>query len=348
MATFYKVFIKEIKQETANAVSVVFDIPENLKAEFQFTAGQYVTLQKEINGEQIRRAYSICSTPKSGEIRVAIKSVENGIFSGYATSQLKLGDEIEITIPEGRFLLKPQANKNYIGFTAGSGITPILSMVKSVLENEPTATFTLVYGNKSVADTIFYDELNLLKETYSHQLKLHYIFSREDVKNQLRGRIDKNVTNYFVKNMYKETTFNASFLCGPEEMIHAVSATLQENYFSKENIYFELFTVSIDEDAVSEIKEGNSEITVLLDDEETTFTMAQTDDILAASLRNDLDPPYSCQGGVCSSCLAKVTEGKAVMTKNSILTASEVDEGLILTCQAHPTTQKITIDFDDV
>lgn len=348
MATFYKVFIKEIKQETANAVSVVFDIPENLKAEFQFTAGQYVTLQKEINGEQIRRAYSICSTPKSGEIRVAIKTVENGIFSGYATSQLKVGDEIEITIPEGRFLLKPQANKNYIGFTAGSGITPILSMVKSVLENEPTATFTLVYGNKSVADTIFYDELNALKETYSHQLKLHYIFSREDVKNQLRGRIDKNVTNYFVKNMYKETTFNASFLCGPEEMIHAVSATLQENYFSKENIYFELFTVSIDEDAVSEIKEGNSEITVLLDDEETTFTMTQTDDILAASLRNDLDPPYSCQGGVCSSCLAKVTEGKAVMTKNSILTASEVDEGLILTCQAHPTTQKITIDFDDV
>lgn len=348
MATFYKVFIKEIKQETANAVSVVFDIPENLKAEFQFTAGQYVTLQKEINGEQIRRAYSICSTPKSGEIRVAIKTVENGIFSGYATSQLKVGDEIEITIPEGRFLLKPQANKNYIGFTAGSGITPILSMVKSVLENEPTATFTLVYGNKSVADTIFYDELNALKETYSHQLKLHYIFSREEVKNQLRGRIDKNVTNYFVKNMYKETTFNASFLCGPEEMIHAVSATLQENYFSKENIYFELFTVSIDEDAVPEIKEGNSEITVLLDDEETTFTMTQTDDILAASLRNDLDPPYSCQGGVCSSCLAKVTEGKAVMTKNSILTASEVDEGLILTCQAHPTTQKITIDFDDV
>ena len=149
MATFYKVFIKEIKQETANAVSVVFDIPENLKAQFQFTAGQYVTLQKEINGEQIRRAYSICSTPKSGEIRVAIKTVENGIFSGYATSQLKVGDEIEITIPEGRFLLKPQANKNYIGFTAGSGITPILSMVKSVLENEPTC---LLYTSPSPRD----------------------------------------------------------------------------------------------------------------------------------------------------------------------------------------------------
>jgi ring-1,2-phenylacetyl-CoA epoxidase subunit PaaE len=177
---------------------------------------------------------------------------------------------------------------------------------------------------------------------------LHYIFSRESVKNGLRGRIDQNVTNYFVKNMYKETSFDAAFLCGPEEMIQEVSKTLKSNNIAKENIHFELFTVSVDEEATSEIKEGASEITVLLDDEETTFTMQKTDTILAASLRNDLDAPYSCQGGVCSSCLAKVTEGKAVMVKNSILTDSEVEEGLILTCQAHPTTSKITIDFDDV
>ncbi len=348
MATFHKVTIKEIQQETANAVSVLFDIPENLKSDFNFTAGQYITLQKELNGEEIRRAYSICSTPKSGDIRVAIKAVENGTFSIYATSDLKVGDIIEISIPEGRFLLNPEANKNYIAFAAGSGITPILSMVKTVLENEPTATFTLIYGNKSADDTIFYSELNTLKEAHPNQLNLHYIFSREDVKNQLRGRIDKSVCNYFVKNMYKETTFGAAFLCGPEEMIDIVSATLSENSFAKENIHFELFTASIDEEAVAEIKEGTTEITVLLDDEETTFTMQQTDDILAASLRNDLDAPYSCQGGVCSSCLCKVTEGKAVMVKNSILSDDEVEEGLILACQAHPTTAKITIDFDDV
>lgn len=348
MATFHKVHIQEIKQETANAVSVVFDIPENLKSNFSFTAGQYITLQQEIEGSAIRRAYSICSTPKSDEVRVAIKAVENGTFSTYATSHLKIGDEIEITAPEGRFLLQPEANKNYIAFAAGSGITPILSMVKSVLENEPSSTFTLIYGNKSAADTIFYDELNALKETYTTQLKLHYIFSREDVKNQLRGRIDKSVTNYFVKNMYKETSFDAAFLCGPEEMIAIVSSTLKGNNFSSENIHFELFTAAVDEEAAAEIKEGTTEITVLLDDEETTFTMQQTDDILAASLRKDLDAPYSCQGGVCSSCLAKVTAGKAVMVKNSILTDSEVEEGLILTCQAHPTTSKITIDFDDV
>ena len=348
MATFYKTFIKEIKQETANAVSLVFNIPENLKSEFKFTSGQYITLKKEINGEEVRRAYSICSTPESEEIRVAVKAVENGTFSVYATKELKAGDDIEISAPEGRFLLKPEPNKNYIAFAAGSGITPILSMVKSVLENESSSTFTLVYGNKSVADTIFYSELNTLKETYSNRLKLHYIFSREDVKNQSRGRIDKNVTNYFVKNMYKETTFNASFLCGPEKMIEAVSNTLQEIYFSKENIHFELFTVSEKEDVNLEIEEGTSKVTVMLDDEETSFSMSQKDNILAASLRNDLDPPYSCQGGVCSSCLAIVTEGKAVMTKNTILSAEEVNDGYILTCQAHPTTSKIHIDFDEV
>ena len=348
MATFHKVNIQEVKQETANAVSVLFNIPQQLVSEFNFEAGQYITLQKVINGEEIRRAYSICSTPKSGEVRVAIKKVENRVFSTFATSTLKAGDEIEISIPEGRFLLNTEANKNYIGFAAGSGITPILSMVKTVLETEPTSNFTLVYGNKSVADTIFYTALNALKESFSGRLNLHYIFSRENVKNELRGRIDENVTNYFVKNMYKESTFDAAYLCGPEEMIKEVSKALKNNNISKENIHFELFTASVDEEAAADVKEGTTEVTILLDDEETTFSMQQTDDILAASLRNNIDAPYSCQGGVCSSCLGKVTEGKAVMVKNSILTDDEIEEGLILTCQAHPTTPKITVDFDDV
>ncbi|PQJ80387.1 2Fe-2S iron-sulfur cluster-binding protein [Polaribacter porphyrae] len=347
MTKFHKVYIKEIKQETAFAVSVVFDIPEHLKSEFNFTSGQYITLQKKIREEEVRRAYSICSTPKSGELRVAIKAVENGTFSVYATSDLKVGDEIEISAPEGRFLLNPKANKNYVGFAAGSGITSILSMVKTVLETEPSATFTLIYGNKSVADTIFYDELLALDSRYKN-FNLEFVCSRERQENMLFGRIDKPFTNFFIKNKYKDISFDAAFLCGPEEMIHTVSDTLKETGFTDKNIHFELFTASIDEDAVDEIQEGTTEITVLLDDEETTFTMTQTDDILAATLRNELDPPYSCQGGVCSSCLAKVTEGKAVMVKNSILTDSEVEEGFILTCQAHPTTAKIAIDFDDV
>ena len=347
MATFQNVTIQEIKPETANAVSVVFNIPENLKSDFNFTAGQYITLQTKINNQEVRRAYSICSTPQSGEIRVAVKAVENGTFSVYATSNLKVGDAIEISAPEGRFQLKPKANKNYIAFAAGSGITPILSMVKTVLENQPTATFTLVYGNKSIADTIFYDELLALDTKYDN-FNLEFVCSRERQENMLFGRIDTAFTNFFIKNKYKDIAFDAAFLCGPEEMIQTVSNTLKEAGFSDENIHFELFTVTEDENAVSEIKEGTTEITVILDDEETTFTMSQTDNVLAASLRNELDPPYSCQGGVCSSCLAKVTEGNAVMTKNSILTDGEVKDGFVLTCQAHPTTAKLKIDFDDV
>ena len=347
MATFHNVTIKEIQQETADAVSVVFEIPENLKSDFHFTAGQYITLQKELNGEEVRRAYSICSTPKSGEIRVAIKAVENGTFSVYATSKLKVGDTIEIAAPEGRFLLEPEPQKNYIGFAAGSGITPILAMVKTVLENEPSSTFTLVYGNKSVADTIFYDQLLSLHAQYKN-FNLEFVCSRERQENMLFGRIDGSYTNFFIKNKYKDITFDAAFLCGPETMIDIVSSTLKEAGFLEKNIHFELFTTAEDEEAVSTIKEGTTAITVLLDDEETTFTMSQTDTILAATLRNDLDAPYSCQGGVCSSCMGKVTEGKAVMTKNSILTDSEIAEGLILTCQAHPVTPKITLDFDDV
>ena len=164
----------------------------------------------------------------------------------------------------------------------------------------------------------------------------------------MRGRIDENVTNYIVKNRYKETSFDAAFLCGPEEMIKEASKTLEKNKIAKENIHFELFTAAVDAEKTAQVQEGITAVTVVLDDEELTFTMSQTDDLLAASLRNDIDAPYSCQGGVCSSCLAKVTEGKAVMTKNAILSDNELADGFILTCQAHPTTATITIDFDDV
>ncbi|QNM85126.1 ferredoxin--NADP reductase [Polaribacter pectinis] len=348
MATFHKVNIQEVIRETADAVSLLFTIPGNLKSKFAFHSGQYLTLKKTINGKEVRRAYSICSSPTDSYLKVAVKAVENGTFSTYATSELKAGNFIEISEPEGKFILEPKPNKNYIAFAAGSGITPILSMIKDVLSNETSSTFTLIYGNKTAADTIFKSELDTLKEANPERFNLHYICSREQQEGALFGRIDKAHTNYYINNSYKNITFDAAYLCGPEEMINEVSTTLIERGFAKENIHFELFTVSVDEDAVSEIKEGQTEITVLLDDEETTFTMQQTDDILAASLRNNLDAPYSCQGGVCSSCMCKVTEGKAVMVKNSILTDGEIEDGLILACQAYPTTSKITIDFDDV
>ncbi len=348
MSQFYKLKIKEVIRETAAAVSLVFDIPTNLQSEFNFVAGQYITLKTIINGEEVRRAYSLCSSPKSNIVKVAVKAVENGMFSVYANEKLKAGDELEVSKPEGKFLLNPEANKNYLGFAAGSGITPVLSMVKSVLESDNSASFTLVYGNKSVNDTIFYKELNELKTKYTSQFNLSYVFSRENIEGCVFGRIDKAHVNYFLKNVYKELSFEKAFLCGPEEMINKASETLAENGFDKDAILYELFTSSIDEEAASQVKDGQTEVTILLDDETTTFTMSQDTDILSESLRNNVDAPYSCQGGVCSSCIAKVTEGKAVMVKNQILTDAELEEGFILTCQAHPTTSKITVDFDDV
>ena len=347
MSTFHKLTIQQIIKETPDAVSILFEIPADLKEQFSFVAGQYITIKKELDETEVRRAYSICASPNSNQLKVAIKSVEKGFFSIFATSKLKEGDVLEVAEPEGKFMLAPVASKNYIAFAAGSGITPVISMVKVVLENEPSSTFTLVYGNKSAESTIFKNELDALSEKYTSQFNLHYVFSKELRSDSEFGRINKERTNLFVKNIHNNLSFDAAFLCGPEAMIQTVSETLQENGMNEEAIYFELFTAS-DTDNGIDIPDGKSEITVLLDDEETTFTMEKTDNILAASLRHQLDAPYSCQGGVCSTCIAKVTEGKAIMSKNTILTDDELEEGFILTCQAHPTTSKITIDFDNV
>ncbi|MDG2444089.1 MAG: FAD-binding oxidoreductase [Flavobacteriaceae bacterium] len=348
MNTFHKLSIKNYIQETANAVSLIFDIPEHLKDNFSFKAGQYVTLKTTIEAKEIRRSYSICSSPNSGELKVAIKRVENGVFSTYAISHLKTGDVIEVHEPEGKFILEPTRSTNYLGIVAGSGITPVLSMIKTVLQLEPSSSFTLIYGNKSSDETMFKTELDALSLAYDTRFNLEYVFSRQNEEGALFGRIDEGHTNYFIKNIYKNWSFKTAFLCGPEQMIKTVSTTLKENHYKESQILFELFTASINEESSSELKDGQTEVTVLLDDEELCFTMNQKDNILAAALRNDVDAPYSCQGGVCSSCLGKVTQGTAVMVKNSILTDDEVNEGFILTCQAHPTSSKISIDFDDV
>lgn len=219
-------------------------------------------------------------------------------------------------------------------------------MLKSALHTD--CTFTLIYGNKTADDTIFKSRLDILKLQYANKLNVHYIFSQEDVKGALFGRCDTANANYFLKNSYKNTNFDEAFLCGPESMIKTVTETLIDNNISKENIHYELFSVPVEKTENNDLPEGSSEITIILDEEETTFLMSQKKIILNAALDKDLDAPYSCQGGICSSCLARVTEGKVIMDKNEILTDSEIEEGLILTCQAHPTTPKITIDFDDV
>lgn len=351
MFKFHPLTIKEIKKETADAVSILFEIPNNLESAFKFIAGQYINIKKNIAGVELRRAYSICSAPNSGELRISVKAVDNGTFSVFATTILKEGDVLEVSKPLGKFILETDSThvKNYLGIAAGSGITPIMAMVKAVLTEEPNSDFTLVYGNKTEADTIFKTEINDLQNKFPNHFNAQYVFSREKNDAALFGRIDKGNLNFLIKNKFKTSSFDAAFLCGPETMINTSKETLIENGLNENIIHFELFTPPVvSESETHTAFEGTCEITVVVDDEETTFEMDSKNTILTAALKEGLDAPYSCQGGICSSCLAKVTEGKVVMDINSILSDAEIKDGLILTCQAHPTTQKITIDYDNV
>jgi ring-1,2-phenylacetyl-CoA epoxidase subunit PaaE len=351
MSSFYKLQIKEVKHETANSISVSFNIPAELKSAYQFTAGQYVNLKLTLDGEEIRRAYSICSSPNSGDLRIAIKSVKSGHFSKFANDNLKVGDILEVGQPEGKFTFEPSAErfKNYAAFAAGSGITPVMSILKSVLESEPNSTFVLVYGNKSPEETIFHNELHELQLKYVGRFFVHYVFSQAKADESLFGRIEKSAVNFVLNNKHKEKEFDKFYLCGPEEMINLVSDVLKEHNVPEKNIKFELFSTSTTKDNPSaESHTGHTKITVLVDDEETTFEMSQKQTVLEAALKQGIDAPYSCQGGICSSCLARITSGTAEMKKNSILTDGEIAEGLILTCQAHPTSPEIYVDYDDV
>ncbi len=350
MSEFNTLTIKNIKKETPSAVSITFDVPTNLIDTYSFTPGQYLTVKTEVEGKEIRRAYSICSSPKSGDLKVAVKEIEDGTFSVIANNQLKDGDTLEVHTPEGQFLLKTNASANntYAAFAAGSGITPVMSMIKAVLEEEPNSRFVLVYGNKTPEETIFRDELLDLQIKYPDRLFTEFVYSRSQENNTHFGRIEKPIVNLVVKNKFKDVSFEAFYLCGPEEMINTVTDILVENGIEKDRIHFELFTSSTEEVEIDANLEGKTNITVLVDDEEFIFVMDQKTTILDAALEEDIDAPYSCQGGVCSSCICRITEGSAVMEKNSILTDGEIAEGLILACQAHPTSASVKIDFDDV
>lgn len=349
MNTFYPLSISEIKRETPNAVSITFEVPGNLKETFKFEAGQYLNIKHTLNGTELRRSYSLCSAVDSNLWQIGVKKVEGGTFSVFANEVLKAGDSLEIMPPQGHFVLQTNAeNRNhYLAFAAGSGITPVMSMIKTVLSKEPLSTFVLAYGNQRISETMFYEELESLKQTYPERLKIDYFFSRESVEGAMFGRIEKSMVNFLLKNKYKDIDFHSYYICGPEEMIFEVKDTLVEKNIAEKDIHFELFT-STEEGTLTEAHDGNTTITVTVDDETKTFTMSQEKSVLEASLAEDLDAPYSCQGGICSTCIARVKEGKVEMRKNQILTDSELEEGLILTCQSHPTTPTLVVDYDYV
>ena len=351
MSSFHKLSVKNIKRETDKAISISFNLPENLKDTFTFKAGQYITLKTEVDGNEVRRDYSLCVSPKSGELKVAVKEVKDGTFSAYANNTLKVGDIIEVAPPKGRFIFEPNDSKtkNIAFFTAGSGITPILSIIKCALEEEVQSKVILVYGNKTAKDTMFMNELLDLQHTYKDRFSIQFVFSQQDENDAIFGRIEKSTVNYVMKNKHKHVEVDAFYLCGPEAMIHTVKDVLTEHDIDENRIHFELFKAAKPAEVKEDIETtGTTKITITVDDDTSTFEMSQKQTILEAALDEDLDAPYSCQGGICSSCLARVTEGEATMRQNNILTESEVSEGLILTCQAHPTTPIIVIDYDDV
>lgn len=352
MSHFNTLTVKELKRETDKAVTISFDVPANLKEAYTFKAGQYITLKTSINGNEIRRDYSLCTSPNSGELKVAVKEVIDGTFSAYANNDLKVGDKIEVGTPTGRFVFEPNDNKtkNIALFAAGSGITPVLSIIKCALEEEVYSHVILVYGNKTTGDTMFLNELLELQHAYKERFSIQFVFSQADEDNAMFGRIEKSTVNFVMKNKYKHIDVDAYYLCGPEAMIHTVKDVLIEHDAPKDRIHFELFKAAKPAEISNNdgVTEGRTKITVIVDDEETSFEMSQKQTVLEAALDEDLDAPYSCQGGICSSCLARVKEGEATMRQNNILTDNEVAEGLILTCQAHPTTPNLIVDYDDI
>lgn len=349
MTDFFSLTVKHIKSLTPSSVAITFDIPKELIQTFAFIPGQYITIKKEIKGQELRRAYSISSSPKNTSITIGVKKVDKGGFSDYANTNLAVGDVLEVMPPQGRFVFKSSGEKETIAaFAAGSGITPIMSIAKTVLDSNPDNTFVLVYGNKSYKETMFYTDLVKLQLNYTNRFFVYFTNSQSKENNSLFGRIDVSTVNYVLKNKHKDTNFDAFYLCGPEAMIHVVTDTLIEGDISKEKIHFELFTATEIKDEFPVTAGGEAEIEVTVDDETFSFTMDKKMLVLDAVLKENIDAPYSCQGGVCSSCIARVTEGKAEMEKNQILTDGEIEEGFILTCQAHAVTPTLKVNYDDV
>ena len=352
---FHPLTIKKIGRETADCVTISFDIPKELKESFRFTQGQNVTLKKIINGEELRRSYSICSAPHENELTVAIKKVNDGKFSCFANEVLKKGMILEVLSPTGKFHteLKKENKKNYVAFAAGSGITPIISIIKTTLVTEPESDFTLVYANRSRSAIIFFEELEGIKNKYLHRFQFINILSRERTDADISfGRINtKKLTD--LSKLINYSLADEFFICGPEEMIFCIKDFLLQQGINEKKIHFELFAaVKKSINHLSQKKDdadttAKSFVTIKLDGRSFDFeTGFDNISILDAAIKAGADLPFACKAGVCCTCKARLIEGKVDMDVHWGLEEDEVKQGYILTCQSHPVTEKVVIDFD--
>ncbi|BAV09315.1 ring-1,2-phenylacetyl-CoA epoxidase subunit PaaE [Filimonas lacunae] len=352
---FEKLRIKDIRKETSDCVSIAFDVPEPLHSAFQYKQGQYITLRSYLHNEELRRSYSLCSAPYEKEWRIAVKKTPGGLFSAYANDQLKPGDVLDVMPPMGRFYTEVNAThkKRYVLVAAGSGITPVISILKTILHSEPDSECTLVYGNRNRHSIVFREELEALKNKYISRFRLIHILSREITDATINtGRIDAIKCDELFTRMVS-TQADEYFICGPEEMTLCVKEFLLQKDVDSHHIHLELFTAgnaqkrNAQAKASADNNEPASRVTVKLDGRSFDFDLSyNSDNILDAALHHGADLPYSCKGGVCCTCRAKLVEGEVDMEVNYALEAEEVAQGYILTCQSHPKSERVVVDFD--
>jgi ring-1,2-phenylacetyl-CoA epoxidase subunit PaaE len=355
MAKFHSIKVGDIYKETKDCSVVSFEIPEDLKSDFLYHHGQHLTLKAMIDGREERRSYSLCSSPTENKWQVAVKKINGGLFSTFINDKVKKGDSLEIMAPSGKFFRETNSEvaKNYIMFAAGSGITPILSIIKTHLALEPNSKFQLFYLNRSVKSIIFKEEIELLKNRYFGRFEIFHFLTKEHRSIELlNGRFTKEKLQVLTSKIINIPAVDECFICGPEEMIFLIRDELEAAGLSKDKIHFELFNTGNSEadkqrvNRVLEAKVQGTDVTIIDGGKEFHFIMDDDfDNILDGALAAGADLPFACKGGVCSTCKCKVLEGTVEMKVNYALDENEVNKGLVLSCQAVPTSEKVVVDF---
>ena len=347
MSGLHQLRVSVVERLTEDAVALTFEVPSSLTEDFRFQAGQYLTLSAQIDGTEVRRSYSICSAPHEDRLRVGIKALPKGVFSTHANTQIQEGDVLHVGAPEGRFVYTPSTSqKKIMLFAAGSGITPLLSIAKAALNDSTGNQVVLVYGNQNPESSMFADEIQSIAENYPDQFSVINVYSRAGGEGALFGRIDTANINYVLNTLYNQTRFDDFYICGPGGMIDSCTQVLTDVGVESQKIHVEHFGGGVA--PVASDQEGTVRYTVLLDDESHQFTADAQKSVLDAALAAGLEAPYSCQGGVCGSCIGRVKSGSVQMANNQILTDAELEEGLVLSCQASCTSDRLEIDFDNV
>ena len=353
---FHRLAVNDLRRETTDAISFTFTIPKELANDYRFSPGQYLTLRTTMDDEEVRRSYSICSGPDDGELRIAVKKVDGGAFSNWAAEELQTGDELEVMTPTGRFGVAPapEQARLHVGFAAGSGITPILSIIKGVLAREPDSRFFLFYGNRSTSGMLFLEELEELKDRFMQRFSLFHVISGEEQDIPiLHGRLDGEKVRVLLRSLVPAAEVDHLFICGPSGMSEEIEATCREIGIAEDKIHVERFVSEFGgkprpKQIVSPGAPPKALASLIIDGKRREVPVAEGEAILDAALRAGMDLPFACKGGMCSTCRAKLVKGEARMEVNYSLEPWELQAGFILTCQARPCSERVVVDYDHV